>query len=93
MGGNKLIYALSTIAVVVSSSSGSGGTWAGAIEALKSRWVPVYVRDSTGVRNGNAELIARGGRAWADVGAFKSVPLPDDPRGSASAEPRSRECS
>jgi len=77
MGRNKLIYALSTIAVVVSSTSGSGGTWAGAIEALKSRWVPVYVRDSTGVRNGNAELIARGGRAWADVGALDHIDLVD----------------
>ena len=39
--------------------------------------VPVYVRDSTGVRNGNAELIARGGRAWADVGALDHIDLVD----------------
>ncbi len=88
MGRNKLIYALSTVAVVVSSSSGSGGTWAGAVEALKSRWVPVYVRDSTGERNGNAELIARGGRALAGVGALDHIDLANEAKpGAAVPEP------
>lgn len=94
MGRNKLIYAMSTVAVVVSSSSGSGGTWAGAIEALKFRWVPVYVRDSTGVRNGNAELIARGGRALAGIGALDHIDLADEAsRWPLFPSRRSRPCS
>jgi predicted Rossmann fold nucleotide-binding protein DprA/Smf involved in DNA uptake len=61
MGRNKIIYALSDVAVVVSSASGSGGTWEGAIEAIKGDWVPVLVRDSPGVPAGNRALIERGG--------------------------------
>ena len=60
MARNKLIYALSDVAVVVSSAKGSGGTWAGALEALDARWVPVLVRDDPGMPEGNRELIRRG---------------------------------
>jgi predicted Rossmann fold nucleotide-binding protein DprA/Smf involved in DNA uptake len=63
MARNKLIYALADVAVVVSSASGTGGTWEGAIEAIKARWVPVLVRDDDFVPDGNRELIRRGG--WA----------------------------
>ena len=63
MARNKLIYALSDVAVVVSSASGSGGTWEGAVEALKASWVPVLVRDEDGVPEGNRELIRRGAYA------------------------------
>ena len=63
MGRNKLIYALSDVAVVVSSAEGSGGTWAGALEALKGGWVPVVARSGPGVPPGNAALVARGARA------------------------------
>ncbi len=61
MGRNKIIYALSDVAVVVSSASGSGGTWTGAIEAIAGDWVPVLVRDGAGVPDGNLDLIAKGG--------------------------------
>ncbi len=44
MGRNKLIYCLSDAVVVVAATEASGGTWAGAEEALKARWVPVLVR-------------------------------------------------
>ena len=60
MGRNKLIYALSDVAVVVSSADGSGGTWTGAVEALKGGWVPVLVRDEPGVPAGNRSLIGIG---------------------------------
>ncbi len=60
MGRNKLIYALADVAVVVSSAEGSGGTWTGAIEALKGGWVPVLVRDDAGTPPGNAALIRQG---------------------------------
>lgn len=60
MGRNKLIYALSDVAVIVSSAEGSGGTWTGAVEALKGGWVPILVRDDPGVPDGNRALLARG---------------------------------
>jgi predicted Rossmann fold nucleotide-binding protein DprA/Smf involved in DNA uptake len=60
MGRNKLIYALSDVAVVVSSADGSGGTWTGAVEALDGGWVPVLVRDEAGVPAGNQALMRRG---------------------------------
>lgn len=60
MGRNKLIYALSDVAVVVSSADGAGGTWAGAVEALDGDWVIVMVRDDPGVPTGNRSLIALG---------------------------------
>ena len=60
MGRNKLIYALSDVAVVVSSADGSGGTWTGAVEALKGGWVPVLVRDDPGAPAGNRALIGLG---------------------------------
>lgn len=61
MGRNKLIYALSDVAVVVSSAAGSGGTWTGAIEAIEAGWVPVLVRDGPSVPDGNRALIVKGG--------------------------------
>jgi predicted Rossmann fold nucleotide-binding protein DprA/Smf involved in DNA uptake len=61
MGRNKLIYALSDVAVVVSSAAGSGGTWTGALEAINGGWVPVLVRDGKGVPDGNRALVAKGG--------------------------------
>jgi predicted Rossmann fold nucleotide-binding protein DprA/Smf involved in DNA uptake len=66
MGRNKLIYALADLAVVVSTTAGQGGTWAGAIEALQAGWVPVYVRVGDGVPAGNAALISRGAIALPD---------------------------
>lgn len=62
MGRNKVIYALSSAAVVVSSAFETGGTWAGAIENLQAGWVPLFVRDDEDVPEGNRELIKRGGR-------------------------------
>jgi predicted Rossmann fold nucleotide-binding protein DprA/Smf involved in DNA uptake len=71
MGRNKLIYALSDVAIVVSSAEGSGGTWAGAVEALERGWVPVLVRDADGAQPGNAALIGRGatGVKRTDIGS------------------------
>ena len=67
MGRNKLIYALSDVAVVVASAAGSGGTWAGAVEAIKARWVPVFVRIGPGSPQGNADLVELGARPLAEA--------------------------
>lgn len=63
MGRNKLIYGLAEFAVVVSSDHQTGGTWAGAVEALKANWCPVLVRDGDGVPRGNKELLKLGATA------------------------------
>jgi len=68
MERNKLIYALSDAALVVSSAADNGGTWSGAVEALEAGKIPVYVRDCGEVKEGNRKLLARGGH-----------PFPEDP--------------
>ncbi len=61
MQRNKVIYALSDAALVVSSDLEKGGTWAGAVEQLeKLRLVPVYVR-SNGTAGGALEALRRKG--------------------------------
>jgi predicted Rossmann fold nucleotide-binding protein DprA/Smf involved in DNA uptake len=62
MGRNRLIYGLATATVVVSSAVGEGGTWTGAVEALKHDWGPVLVRDEPGAPAGNRKLMELGGR-------------------------------
>ena len=60
MGRNKVIYGLADFAVVVSSDFQTGGTWAGAVEALKAGWCPVFARDGVNVPKGNRELLKLG---------------------------------
>src|SRR6266567_688679 len=66
MGRNKLIYGLSDFAIVVSSDFQTGGTWAGAVEALKAGWCPVFVRDGPDVPKGNRELLRLGAAPLAE---------------------------
>jgi len=60
MGRNKVIYGLADFAIVVSSDYQTGGTWAGASEALKTNWCPVFVRESADAPKGNRELVKLG---------------------------------
>lgn len=60
MGRNKYIYTLSKFAVVISAVEGRGGTWAGAMENLKHRWVPLIVRNGDHIPSGNLALIKSG---------------------------------
>ena len=66
MRRNRIVYAMSSAAVVAATAAGSGGTWAGAIENLQHKWVPLYVRDGAD----------DGGDALARAGA---IPLPGRP--------------
>jgi predicted Rossmann fold nucleotide-binding protein DprA/Smf involved in DNA uptake len=61
MGRNRLIYCLSDFAIVVASDVRSGGTWAGATEAIKKGWVPVFVLEHEDMPEGNKALIQNGG--------------------------------
>ena len=63
MGRNKYIYALADRALVIDSTLGSGGTWQGAVEVLKERWVPLYIR-TPGNGPGNEALVKKGGIAF-----------------------------
>jgi predicted Rossmann fold nucleotide-binding protein DprA/Smf involved in DNA uptake len=67
MGRNKVIYGLAEFAVVVSSDYQTGGTWAGAAEAIKGDWCPLFVREGADVPKGNRELIKLGGTALSDT--------------------------
>jgi predicted Rossmann fold nucleotide-binding protein DprA/Smf involved in DNA uptake len=61
MSRNKLVYCLASYAVVVASSEQNGGTWAGAIENLRSGWVPLFVRNGPDSPKGNLDLVSEGG--------------------------------
>ena len=60
MERNKYIYVLSQAAFIVQSTEKKGGTWEGAIENLKNRWVPAYIRFDEKVPAGNRALIEMG---------------------------------
>jgi len=60
MGRNKLIYTLADYAIVVASDAEKGGTWAGATEALRLKWIPVFVLDHPDMPEGNKLLIQKG---------------------------------
>lgn len=64
MGRNRLIYSLADYALIVASDFETGGTWAGAVEALKADWIPVFVRDGEKVPEGNRKLLQRGAIAF-----------------------------
>jgi predicted Rossmann fold nucleotide-binding protein DprA/Smf involved in DNA uptake len=60
MGRNKLVYASAEVAIVAACEHGSGGTWAGAIEALRAGAPPVAVWTGAGSPDGNAKLAEAG---------------------------------
>ncbi len=62
MGRNKLIYALADYALIIASEVEKGGTWAGATEALKAGWIPVFALDSDDAPEGNRRLLKMGAR-------------------------------
>jgi len=61
MGRNRLIYTLADYAIVVASDAGKGGTWGGAIQALKAGWLPVFVLEHAAMPEGNRLLLQKGG--------------------------------
>jgi predicted Rossmann fold nucleotide-binding protein DprA/Smf involved in DNA uptake len=75
MGRNKLIYAVASWAVVVSSALETGGTWAGATENLSAGWVPLFVRAGEGVPEGNCALIDKGAIPLLLSDVSESLPL------------------
>ncbi|MCC7355177.1 MAG: DNA-protecting protein DprA, partial [Anaerolineae bacterium] len=94
MGRNRLIYALADYAIVVASDAEKGGTWAGATETLKAKWVPVFVLDHPAMPEGNRLLLQKGGlrfphpfpehpsqlQAWLAAQAAQVKPEPFQPK-------------
>lgn len=80
MGRNKVLYGLSDAALVVASADQSGGTWAGATEALRHGRVRVFVKNTGALAPGNAGLLRMGGvpfpgEPWENI-ADLLLPLP-----------------
>jgi predicted Rossmann fold nucleotide-binding protein DprA/Smf involved in DNA uptake len=68
MDRNTLLYGLSEAALVVASSADTGGTWAGALEALQHGRVKVFVKSTGPMAPGNPKLLRMGG-----------IPFPPEP--------------
>ncbi len=75
MDRNKLLYGFSDAALVVASSADSGGTWAGATEALQHGKVKVFVKTVGVLAPGNAKLVRMGGIPFPPEPWVSLVPL------------------
>jgi predicted Rossmann fold nucleotide-binding protein DprA/Smf involved in DNA uptake len=79
-GRNKIVYALSQVAFVVAADDGSGGTWAGAKEALEGRSCPIAVWMGDDAPAGNHALVRRGAIPITDLSQLVELgPLPPEP--------------
>lgn len=67
MGRNKIIYGLARCTVVVTTDHETGGTWAGATEALKNRYGRVASWTGRGSSVGNSSLVRQGADELSDV--------------------------
>jgi len=81
MERNKLLYGLGDAGLVVASSADSGGTWAGACEALEHGRVKVFVKSSGTVAPGNPKLLRMGGipfpaEPWTNLRKLFTAPEP-----------------
>jgi predicted Rossmann fold nucleotide-binding protein DprA/Smf involved in DNA uptake len=93
MGRNKLIYTLADYAVIVASDAEKGGTWAGGTEALRAKWIPVFVLEHPAMPEGNKLLLQKGAigfphpfqedrrklRDWLELQAAQIKPKPFQP--------------
>lgn len=73
MGRNKLIYALSDVTVAVAADKGSGGTWSGAMEALRGDYCRVVVWRGSGEGPGNEPLEHRGATPMDEVSQLAKI--------------------
>src|ERR1041385_5635831 len=76
MNRNKVIYALADYGLVGASAHGQGGTWAGAREAQRHGWVPLFVRDYPAMPDGNRELLRPGALPFPPLDGIGDEPLP-----------------
>ncbi|MGM0819342.1 MAG: DNA-processing protein DprA [Actinomycetota bacterium] len=67
MARNKIVYALARITLVVTAEVERGGTWQGAVEALRRGFGRVAVWTGEGAGAGNAPLATRGAQPLDDL--------------------------
>lgn len=78
MGRNKLIYGLAESTLVVTSDLETGGTWSGAVEALRGRFADVDVWLGDGMGEGNEALVGKGARPireYDDLWSDRPAPM------------------
>ena len=75
MTRNKYIYSLSYYTIVVKTDFEKGGTWAGAVEALKNNLCKVYVKDSESI--GFRALLHMGARIYSDDSYLDELEIPN----------------
>ena len=87
MGRNRLIYCLADYAIVVAAEAETGGTWAGATEALKHGWLPLFVLQHPAMPEGNKRLLEKGALPFPHP--FREAPtrLPDWLKEKAASRP------
>lgn len=86
MGRNKIIYGLSSVTLVVASADGEGGTWSGAVEALRRGYGRVAVWTGAGAGPGNGPLVKAGGLAIDQPEAILDVERQPSDRRSTDAQ-------
>jgi predicted Rossmann fold nucleotide-binding protein DprA/Smf involved in DNA uptake len=67
MARNKIVYALSKVTVVVASDAEKGGTWEGAVEALRRGYGHVAVWLGEGAGPGNERLVDLGAQPFNEL--------------------------
>ena len=87
MGRNRLIYCLADYAIVVASDAETGGTWAGATETLKNKWVPVFVLEHAQMPEGSKLLLQRGALPFPHPFREPPVKLPEWMKTKAASLP------
>jgi predicted Rossmann fold nucleotide-binding protein DprA/Smf involved in DNA uptake len=73
LGRNKIIYALAKCTVVVASDHETGGTWAGATEALKNGYGRVASWTGDGAGPGNRALVERNASELANLMRLREI--------------------
>lgn len=87
MGRNRLIYTLADFAIIVASDAESGGTWAGAVETLKNRWIPIFALEHENMPEGNKLLIQKGALSFPHPFTESPLKLVEWMRERAPAKP------
>jgi predicted Rossmann fold nucleotide-binding protein DprA/Smf involved in DNA uptake len=87
MGRNRLIYCLADYAIVVASDAETGGTWAGATETLKNKWVPLFALEHDAMPEGNKLLLQRGALPFPYPFKEPPVKLPEWLKAQAAGLP------
>ncbi|MGK2931404.1 MAG: DNA-processing protein DprA [Solirubrobacterales bacterium] len=88
MARNKIIYGLAECTVVVAADLDKGGSWAGAVEALRGEFSRVAVWTGEGAGSGNAALVEKGAISIDDVSQVLEAAVLDSRKESSETQLR-----